>query len=165
MTTTQRGSRTDPNATTPNTAQPSAPPSRSPYQADDQPSGWTGWVVFAGVMMLLIGAIHAVQGFVALLRDTYYLVGEQGLVVQVDYTAWGWVHLGLGILVVLAGIALLAGQMWARVIAVILASASVIVNIAFIGAYPLWSMVIIAIDVLVIWAVTVHGREMKPVSA
>ncbi|PXA67359.1 DUF7144 family membrane protein [Cryobacterium arcticum] len=128
-------------------------------------SGWTGWIVFAGVMMLMMGAFHVIQGLVALFQDTYYLVGQEGLVVQVDYTTWGWVHTILGAVVILAGIALLAGQMWARVVAIILAFGSALVNIAFLGAYPLWSITMIAIDVLVIYAVTMHGKEMKPMTA
>ncbi|ANP72433.1 DUF7144 family membrane protein [Cryobacterium arcticum] len=135
------------------------------YSADTEVSGWTGWIVFAGVMMLMMGAFHVIQGLVALFQDTYYLVGSEGLVVQVDYTTWGWVHTILGAVVILAGVALLAGQMWARVVAIILAFASAMVNIAFLGAYPLWSITMIAIDVLVIWAVSVHGKEMKAVSA
>ena len=127
-------------------------------------SGWTGWIVFAGVMMLMMGAFHVIQGLVALFQDTYYLVGQEGLVVQVDYTTWGWVHTILGAVVILAGIALLAGQMWARIVAIILAFGSALVNIAFLGAYPLWSLTMIAIDVLVIYAVTMHGSEMKPMA-
>ena len=128
-------------------------------------SGWTGWIVFAGVMMLMMGAFHVIQGLVALFQDTYFLVGQEGLVVQVDYTTWGWVHTILGAVVILAGIALLAGQMWARVVAIILAFGSALVNIAFLGAYPIWSITMSAIDVLVIYAVTMHGKEMKPMTA
>lgn len=132
------------------------------YTSDSGTSGWTGWIVFAGVMMLMMGAFHVIQGLVALFQDTYYLVGAQGLVVQVDYTTWGWIHTILGAVVILGGIALLAGQMWARIVAVILAFGSALVNIAFLGAYPIWSITMIAIDVLVIYAVTMHGKEMKP---
>ena len=130
--------------------------------ADNGMSGWTGWVVFAGVIMMMMGAFHVIQGLVALFQDTYYLVGQEGLVVQVDYTTWGWVHTILGAVVILAGVALLAGQMWARVVAIILAFASALVNIAFLAAYPVWSLTMIALDVLVIYAVTAHGKEMKP---
>ena len=130
--------------------------------ANTDMSGWTGWVIFAGIMMLMVGAFHVIQGIVALVQDTYYLVGQQGLVVSVDYTTWGWVHTILGIVVILAGVALLAGQLWARIVAVILAFGSALVNIAFLAAYPIWSLAMIAIDVVVIWAVTVHGNELKP---
>jgi hypothetical protein len=163
MTTTQRGSR-----------QASAPPTSSAqgsgstqerYGTVEEPSGWIGWIAFAGVMMLLMGTFHAIQGLVALFQDAYYLVGSEGLVVSVDYTTWGWVHLILGVVVVLAGIALLAGQMWARVVAVILAFGSALVNIAFMEAYPFWSLAMLAVDVLVIYAVTVHGKEAKALKA
>jgi hypothetical protein len=160
MTTTQGTSRTQSGTPT-----PAGQTGRTSYSSVDEPSGWTGWIVFAGVMMLMMGAFHAIQGLVALFQDTYYLVAAEGLIVQVDYTTWGWVHLVLGTVVVLAGVALLAGQMWARVIAIILAFGSALVNIAFLGAYPLWSLMMIAIDVLVLWAVTVHGKEMKPMTA
>jgi vacuolar-type H+-ATPase subunit I/STV1 len=164
MTTTQGSNRTQPGSTTPSAGDRPSPTRQASYEAE-QTTGWLGWIAFAGVMMLLMGTFHAIQGLVALFQDTYYLVAESGLIVQADYTTWGWVHLILGVVVVLAGIALLAGQMWARVVAVILAFGSALVNIAFLGAYPLWSMIMIAVDVLVIYAVTVHGKEAKALKA
>ena len=128
---------------------------------DNPPTGWTGWIVFAGMMMIVLGTFHAFQGLVALFKDEYYLVSSKGLAVNVDFTTWGWVHLILGIVVALAGAALMAGQMWARVAAVFLAFLSAIVNVGFLAAYPVWSSLMIALDVLVIWAVIVHGGEMK----
>lgn len=128
-----------------------------------EPTGWVGWIVFAAVMMIILGCFHAIAGLVALFDDQKFLISDSGLVVSVDYTAWGWVHLIGGIIVVLAGIALFAGKMWARVIGVIAASVSAIVNIAFLPAYPIWSAIMIAVDILVIWAITVHGEEMKRV--
>lgn len=128
---------------------------------DTAPTGWTGWIVFGGMMMIILGTFHAFQGLVALFKDEYYLVGSKGLTVNIDYTTWGWTHLLLGIVVVLAGAALMAGQMWARVTAVFLAFLSAIVNIGFLAAYPVWSSLMIGFDVLVIWAVIVHGDEMK----
>jgi hypothetical protein len=128
----------------------------------EQTSGWTGWVVFAGIVMIMMGTFHAIQGFVALFQPSYFLVRNTGLVVHIDYAGWAWIHLGLGILVVLAGVALLGGQMWARVIAIALAFLSAMVNVSFMAAYPLWSLLLIVLDVLVIWAVTVHGDELKP---
>jgi hypothetical protein len=128
---------------------------------DTEPTGWTGWVVFGGMMMMILGTFHAFQGLVALFKDEYYLVTSKGLTVNVDYTAWGWTHLLLGIVVALAGMALLAGQTWARVVAVILAFVSAVVNVGFLAAYPIWSSLMIGLDVLVIWAVIVHGDELK----
>lgn len=132
------------------------------WRTEPGPSGWVGWIAFAGAMMILLGLFHAFQGLVALLRDEYYLVGPDGLVLNVDYSQWGWIHLVLGVVVAGAGLALLVGQMWARAVAVLLAFVSALVNVAFLSAYPVWSVLMIAVDILVIWAVMVHGREMKP---
>ena len=127
----------------------------------DAPTGWTGWVAFASTMMVLLGTFQAVEGLVAIFDDGYYRVTQSGLVLSVDYTAWGWAHLLLGLLIVLAGIGVMAGNVAARTVAVILAGLSAIANILFIEAYPLWSMIVITVDVLVIYALTVHGHEMK----
>jgi hypothetical protein len=124
-------------------------------------SGWVGWVAFGGVIMLMMGAFHAVQGLVALFDDGFYLVRPAGLVVDVDYNTWGWTHLILGVLAVLVGLGLLAGNMFARVAGVGIAMLSAIANFAFIAAYPVWSTIVIAIDVLVIYAIIAHGRELK----
>ena len=126
-----------------------------------QRSGWAGWVIFAGVMMILMGALHAIDGLVGIFKDNYYLVGKNGLVVSVDYTAWGWVHLIFGLIVLLAGFAVMAGATWARIVGIIVACISVILNIAFLAAYPFWSLVIIGIDILVIYALAVHGGELR----
>jgi len=130
-----------------------------------EPTGWVGWIIFAGTMLVILGIFHAIQGLVALFNDSVYLVGPKGLVINVDYTVWGWVHLLGGIIVVLAGVSLFAGRTWARIVAVIVAVISAIVNVVFLPAYPIWSTMMIAIDVLVIWAVTVHGSEMKSYDA
>ena len=124
-------------------------------------SGWVGWVAFAGIMMVILGSFHAIEGLIALFQEDYFLVGKNGLSVHVDYTVWGWVHLIGGIIVIAAGVALFAGQTWARVIAVIIAMVSAIVNIGFLSAYPIWSTIMITIDILVIWALTVHGGELR----
>ena len=124
------------------------------------PTAWTGWVAFASVMMLLLGSFQAVEGFVAIFDDGYYRVTESGLVVNVDYTAWGWTHLLLGALIIISGLGVLAGNLAARTFAVILAGLSAVANLLFIEAYPVWSVIVITVDVLVIYALTVHGREM-----
>jgi hypothetical protein len=126
-----------------------------------EPTAWVGWIMFAGVMMIMLGTFEAIAGLVALFKDEYYLVTRNDLVVSVDYTTWGWVHLLLGIVVAAAGLGVMVGQMWARVVGIVVAVASAIVNIAFLAAYPVWSTIIITIDVLVIYALTVHGRETK----
>jgi hypothetical protein len=122
---------------------------------------WVGWVVFAGVMMMLVGVFQAIDGLVAIFRDTYYVVGSSHLVISVNYTTWGWIHLLLGVLVAVAGFAVLRGALWARIIGVALASLSALANLLFLAAYPVWSIIVIALDVLVIFALIVHGGELK----
>lgn len=125
------------------------------------PSGWVGWIAFAAIMMITVGSLHAIQGLVALFKDDYYLVSRSGLVVSIDYTAWGWVHLLVGVLVAVAGASLLAGRTWARVVGVLFALVSLVINFAFVAAYPIWSICLITVDILVIYALIVHGREMR----
>jgi hypothetical protein len=126
-------------------------------------SGWVGWIVFAAVMMILLGCFHVFQGLVALFDDQKFVVTESDLIVSADYMAWGWVHLIGGIILALAGMSLFADRMWARIVGVIVAAVSAITNVAFLSAYPIWSAIMIALDILIIWAITVHGAEMKKV--
>jgi hypothetical protein len=126
-------------------------------------SGWTGWVIFAGIMLIMVGAFQAIQGLVGLFNRGYYLVAPSGLVLNVDYTVWGWTHLILGILAVATGLGLLAGNTAARVVGIVLAVVSAVLNLVFIAAYPIWSTIVITVDVIVIYAIVVHGRELKSV--
>lgn len=133
------------------------PPGVQPTQV----TAWVGWIAFAGIMMVLVGSFHAIQGLVALFRDEVFLVSSSGLVLDVDYTAWGVAHLIGGAVLVAAGIWVFRGKVWARVVGVVMAVVSAVVNIGFLAAYPIWSAIMIAVDVLVIWALTVHGGELR----
>ena len=84
----------------------------------DQPTAWAGWVVFAGAMLIMLGTFQIIQGIVALFDDGFYLVGSDGLVVDVDYNTWGWIHIVIGVVGVLTGVGLLAGNMVARIVGV-----------------------------------------------
>ncbi|KAA9163607.1 hypothetical protein FPZ12_008855 [Amycolatopsis acidicola] len=121
---------------------------------------WVGWIWFGGAMMILLGIFGVIQGLVALFNDKYYVVGPEGLLVF-DLTGWGWVHLILGALAIVAGFALFSGATWARVTAVVLATINAVAQLAFLSAYPVWGTICIALDVLVIWAVIVHGKEVQ----
>jgi hypothetical protein len=134
---------------------------RRPRTAEEPPTAWAGWVVFGGVMLIVLGLFQVIQGLVALVEDDYYLVSRDGLVVSVDYTTWGWTHLVLGIIAALTGVGLLAGNTAARVVGVVIAVVSALVNLAFMPAYPFWSILVITLDVIVIFAIVVHGRELK----
>jgi len=141
-------------------SRPGADTSRVAYGNEPDPTGWTGWIVFAAFMMILVGSFQAIQGLVALFDDGFYLVRESGLVVEVNYNVWGTVHLLLGLLLLASGFGVMAGNIVARTVGVILAGLSALANMAFIGAYPIWSLIIITVDVLVIYALIVHGREL-----
>src|SRR4051795_1698582 len=125
------------------------------------PSAWAGWVVFGGVMLIMMGSFQVIEGLVALFDDGFYLVRSNGLVVDVNYNTWGWIHLLIGVVGVLAGLGLLVGNMAARIVGVVVACLSAVVNLAFISAYPIWSAIMITLDVIVIFAIIVHGRELK----
>jgi hypothetical protein len=130
----------------------------APRQESD---AWRGWITFAGAMLILLGAFQVIEGLVALFARGFYAVGPQGLIVSVDYNAWGWLHLIIGVVVIAAGAGILTGQTWARVLGIIFAGLSAIVNLAFLAANPFWAIIIIAVDVVVIYALAVHGREMQ----
>lgn len=126
----------------------------------NQVTGWVGWVYFASFMLILAGVFQVIMGFTALLNDNFYVLTANN-VIAFDITTWGWVHLLLGLIMVVVGISLFAGKMWARVTAIILASLNFIAQFAFIGVYPWWSITAMVIDVLVIYALTVHGDEVR----
>jgi hypothetical protein len=118
----------------------------------------SGLALFAGTVMIIAGIFQAVAGLVALFQNELYVVGVN-YVFSFDVTAWGWIHLLVGALVAVAGGAVLVGHLWGRVIAIGLASLSMIANFLFIPYYPIWSLLIIALDVSVIWALCSYDRE------
>jgi hypothetical protein len=118
-----------------------------------------GWTTFAGIMMIMIGVFHAIAGLSGILKDDFYAV-LPNYVLKLDATTWGWTHLIGGIVVVLAGSGVFKGAVWARTVGVIIAAVSALVSFAWIPLYPIWSFVLIAIDVTIIWALTVHGRDI-----
>lgn len=121
-------------------------------------SGWVGWVYFAAFMLIAIGFFQTILGFTALLNDEW-LVKVGGQLLLLDYTTWGWVHLILGIVSMVAGTGLFNGSTWARVIAIILVLFNFLAQFAFVSVYPLWSIIIMVVDILVLYALTVHGGE------
>jgi hypothetical protein len=122
-------------------------------------SGAVGWTWFAAIMMILIGGFHTISGLAGIIKDDFYAV-TPNYVFKFDVTTWGWIHLIAGIIIILAGFGLFSGAVWARTVGVILAAISAFVSFAWIPLYPVWSIVIIAIDVAVIWALTAHGRDI-----
>lgn len=131
--------------------------------ADDHPhpSSWTGWVAFGAAMIMLVGGIHVLQGLVSLLDDGYYATTSDGLTVDVSYTTLGWLQVGLGAVSLAVGVGIFLGARVALVAGVIVAAVSAIVHMAMIAAYPAWSVVVVLFDVIVIYSIVTHGREMK----
>jgi hypothetical protein len=128
-------------------------------------TGWAvGFILFAAIMMIMAGIFQAMAGLVAIFENEFY-VPTRNYLFQFDATSWGWIHLVVGLLVAFAGWGLLSGRIWARTVAIILAVVSAIANFAFIPYYPFWSMLIIVIDILVIWAVAAYGGAMRDTRA
>ena len=125
---------------------------------------WTGWIVFAGFVVLIVGAMDILQGFVAILEDEYVVATTEGLAI-VDVTAWGWITLIWGGLLVLAGLGLLGGAGWARWLAIFGVGINAIQQVAFLAnypnAYPLWNILIVTLSVLVLYALTVRWEGFR----
>ena len=123
---------------------------------DTEDNTRVAWITFAAVMLSMTGTFNIVFGLVALIDDTHYRIGPQGLLV-LDLTGWGWTMLVFGALAVVTGFALFTNAVWARVSALLLAGLNAIAHMMFLSAYPVWSLLAIALDVLVFWAIMVHG--------
>ncbi len=127
-----------------------------------------GFTMFAAFMMILVGTFHAIAGLAGIFTNEFWSVApnlateEAGDVyfLQFDATTWGWIHLIVGIVVLLAGMALFKGSVWARTVGVLLAIGSAVVNFAFLPWYPFWSLTMIVVSIFVIWSLTVHGRDI-----
>jgi hypothetical protein len=118
-----------------------------------------GWTIFASILLIMIGIFQAISGLVAIVNDTFYVVGEEWIF-KFDISTWGWVHLLIGLVMALAGFFLFRGAMWARVVGIVVAAIAAIANFAWLPWYPLWSVIIITVSVFVIWALSVHGRDI-----
>jgi hypothetical protein len=125
-------------------------------------SNWSGWIYFAGILMVLRGLSEAFLGITALINKQYlFITGSNNqLVLSTAHTAaWGWIDLAIGVIVLAAGFSLLHGSTWARVFAIVFTSFAFLANMAFLGVFPVWSIVAMIVDVFVLYALIVHGRE------
>jgi len=133
--------------------------SSSPSAHTARPAGWVvGLSLFAGVLMIITGVFNAMEGVVALFRNEVYLATPRYLF-ALDLTTWGWIQLILGLIVLAAGFGVVTGQLWGRVVGITIALLSMLANFAFIPYYPVWSLLIIALNVFVIWALCVYNRD------
>ena len=125
-------------------------------------TGWTGWVAFAGVLMVMLGGLNMLEGLIAIVNNSWVVWTNQNALL-IDLKAWGWVQMAIGAVVLLAGVGVFTGNVLARAIGTAACAISLIANFAFIPAYPLWSLTLITMNVLIIWALVVHGGEMREV--
>ena len=125
---------------------------------------WTGWIAFAGIVIIIVGAMDMLQGLVAILEDEYVVATREGLAI-LDVTAWGWTSLVWGGLLVLAALGLLGGAGWARWLAIIGVGINAIQQVAFLAnypqAYPLWNLLIVALNIVVLYALTARWQGFR----
>lgn len=122
-------------------------------------SGWAvGLAAFAGCMLILIGVFQFFEGLAAIIDDHRYIVGPN-YVYDLDVTAWGWIHLIWGAIAVGAGFGILSGRLWARIVGMVVAGISAVTQFLYIPYYPLWAVLLVALNIACIWALSVYGRN------
>ena len=121
-----------------------------------------GWIGFGGLVMILLGGLAFFQGLIAVIEDNYYVVTQSGFLVF-DVTGWGWLMMILGVILVLVGLALISGQGWARWVSIVLVSLNVFAQLGFVGnsAYPLWSLLVLTLNIVVLYALIVRWDESQ----
>jgi hypothetical protein len=123
-------------------------------------SGWAiGFTMYAAILLMINGSFQIIAGLAGIFENEFY-VRTPNYFLELDASAWGWIHLIWGVLVLIGGLGLLAGSLWGRTLGVIAAAGSMLTNFAFIPVYPVWSIVMIAVNIGVIWALTAHGRDI-----
>jgi hypothetical protein len=131
-------------------------------ERDSYSGGAVVLTTFASILLMIAGAFQFFAGLAALLKDEFFVIGEN-YAFAFDTTTWGWIHLLLGAILFLAGIFLLQGAVWARTLVVIIASLSALANFLWLPYQPWWSVILIALNIFIIWAVTAHGRDIAKV--
>lgn len=124
-------------------------------------SGWLVWAAFGGVMLVIAGALDITAGVLALARPTFFVASQDGLAVALGWTTWGILHLAWGAAVVTIGLGVVAGNRAAQWVAVAFAALSVLRSALFIDVAPVWMSLAMALDLLVIYALVVHGRGLR----
>jgi len=116
-----------------------------------------GVEVFAGIMLIIGGAFQVIQSIVAIANDEYLLV-LPNYVFSIDLTGWGWIHLLIGLILAAVGVFLLLDKGWARIAGIVVAGVSALINFSWLPYSPLWAMLLIAVDILIIWALATLRR-------
>jgi hypothetical protein len=123
---------------------------------------WAGWIGFASLFMIIIGSLDFFQGLIAVIRDKYYVLTPQQIIIF-DLTTWGWILMIWGVIVALAGIGLGSGAGWARWFTIVVASLNFLVQLGFVGTaqYPLWALTVVAMNIIVLYALMVRWGAFK----
>ncbi|KUL28152.1 DUF7144 family membrane protein [Actinoplanes awajinensis] len=132
---------------------------------ESRATGWVAWVLFGGILLVLLGAIHLTVGLVTLLRPEFIAGDRADLLLPVSLTALAWMHLALGVLALVTGAGLIRGLTWARVVAIQLAVLAALVNFTFIAVFPVWSIIAVVLATLIAWAAAMHGDEVADAMA
>lgn len=128
--------------------------------SEENPSGWAvGWSIFAATMLILAGTLQFLNGLVGLFNDEFF-VRTQNYTFEFDITAWAWFHLLLGVVVFCSGLGILKGHVLGRTVGVFVAGLALIANFMWLPYYPIWSIVIMTMNIAIIWALTAHGRDI-----
>ena len=129
--------------------------------SDRQPSaGAAGWAMFAGFVMIMVGCFHAIWGLGAIINDNLYNTPSDYFL-KINQAGWGWIHLLAGVIILFAGFGIFRGVVWARTVGVIMATISAVAAFASLPyGQNFWNLVIIIVDISIIWALTVHGRDI-----
>lgn len=122
---------------------------------------WVGWIWFAAIMLMAVGLFNAISGLVAVFSPNTWIAASGGQVVVLDVSAWGWVHLILGALIVTVSVFLFQGKTWARVTAIVLVALNALAQFATMLVTPWWSIIVIVLDFFILWALVVHGDEVN----
>ena len=130
------------------------------HVTEREPTGWIAWILFGGLMLLLLGGAHLTIGSLALIRPEALEGSRSDLLLDVGLTTLGWIHLVLGVVLMIVGGGLMLGQVWARGLAIVLACVAFVLNFAFLDAYPIWSVVSIGLSAVVLYATVAHGGEL-----
>ena len=123
---------------------------------------WTGWIIFAGWLLIIVGALDFFEGLIAVIRGQYYVLSPTQVIVF-DTTTWGWLTLLWGILILFAGLGLIGGAGWARWFSIVVVVISILEQLAFVGsaAYPLWSLAVLTLSVIILYALTVRWGDRE----
>lgn len=121
---------------------------------------WSGWIGFAALMLMILGAIDFFEGLIAVIRKEYYQFTPQGLIIF-DTTTWGWMAMIFGVILFLVGLGLAGGASWARWVAIVLLVVNLLGNIGWVGSsqYPIWSLTIVALEIIVLYALTARWSD------